>query len=240
MKSPFRQVLRVPCLAAVLLASLAPALSANAEVLVSRYNVSFGGIPAGEAILHTTFDAIHYEVAVSADVGTVLESTKIQGTASGARAGAKLTPERFQLALSGGEQGTIDVNFKGEDGSETTINPRLRGVFDPLSALLDTSLKPQSAPGNPCNHVLPIFTGRARFDLSLRQKPEDEAQKEHAIVVCEADYAAIPGEPFQKIELEIIFSRVSKPKFWLVERISFPTDKGTVTIERAGTSISGS
>ncbi len=240
MKSPFRQVLRVPCLAAILLASLAPALSANAEVLVSRYNVSFGGIPAGEAILHTSFDAKHYEVAVSADVGTVLESTKIQGTASGARAGAKLTPERFQLALSGGEQGTIDVNFKGEDGSETTINPRLRGVFDPLSALLATSLKPQSASGNPCNHVLPIFTGRARFDLSLHQKPGDDAQKAHDIVVCEADYAAIPGEPFQKIELEIIFSKVSKPKFWLVERLSFPTDKGTVTIERAGTSISGS
>ena len=129
---------------------------------------------------------------------------------------------------------------KGRTASDTTINPRLRGVFDPLSALLATSLKPQSASGNPCNHVLPIFTGRARFDLSLHQKPGDDAQKAHDIVVCEADYAAIPGEPFQKIELEITFSKVSKPKFWLVERISLPTDKGTVTIERAATSISGS
>ena len=82
--------------------------------------------------------------------------------------------------------------------------------------------------------------GAPDFDLSLHQKPGDDAQKAHDIVVCEADYAAIPGEPFQKIELEIIFSKVSKPKFWLVERLSFPTDKGTVTIERAGTSISGS
>ncbi len=227
-------------LGAILIASGAVCLGARAEVLVSRYSVSVGGIPAGEAVLQTTLDAKHYEVVVSADVGTILDSTKIQGTASGEKAGAKLTPERFQLALTGGEQGSIDVNFKGDGDAETTINPRLRGVFDPLSALLATSLKPLAPSGNPCNHVLPIFTGRARFDLSLRPKGGDDGQKEAAIVVCEADYAAIPGEPFQKIQLEISFSKVSKPKFWLVERISLPTDKGMVTIERSGTSISGS
>ncbi len=240
MKLPLRQDLRLPCFAAILLASFTLTLSTKAEVLVSRYTVAFGGIPAGEAILQTALDAKTYRVALSADVGTLLDSTKIQGTASGARAGMKLTPERFQLALSGGEQGTIDVNFKGTGGTEETINPRLRGVFDPLSALLLTSLKPLSPLGNPCNHVLPIFTGRARFDLSLHPKPGEEAQKEPVIVVCEADYAAIPGQAFEKIEMEIVFTRVSKPKFWLVERLSMPTSKGTVTIERAETSISGS
>jgi Protein of unknown function (DUF3108) len=215
-------------------------LSAGAEGLISRYNVSVGGIPAGDAVFHMTFDAKHYEVVVSADVGTIFDSTKIQGSASGARAGAKLTPEHFQLALTGGEQGTLDVNFKGDNGSEETINTRLRGVFDPLSAVLATSLKPHSPASNPCNHVLPIFTGRARFDLSLHQKPAEDGEKSSAYVICEADYAAIPGQAFQKIEMEIIFSKLAKPKFWLVERISLPSTKGTVVIERAETSIKGS
>ncbi len=225
---------------AIVFASLALYSSTSAEVFVSRYTVNVGGIPAGDAILHATIDAKHYEVSVSADVGTLFDSTKIQGAASGARAGVKLTPEHFQLALSGGEQGTIDVNFKGEGGSETSINPRLRGVFDPLSALLATSLKPLSPAGNPCNHVLPIFTGRARFDLSLHPKPGDEGQRENSMVVCEAGYAAIPGEAFEKSELEITFTKVPKPKFWLVERLSMPTTKGTLIIERAETSISDS
>jgi hypothetical protein len=263
MKLSNLSVLRLPALATLL---LAPALSAQAEVLVSRYNVSLNGIPAGDATLHTTFDAKHYEIKLSADVGTVLESTKIQGVATGERAGAAITPEHFQLAVSGGETGTVEVNFKGDAEGDVQINSRLRGVFDPLSAVLAASLKPQTAGANPCgNSVMPIFTGRARFDLSLHPKPYSEAQKEasdspfmpkgdsdsdapkaakakdpkeRSIVACEADYAAMPGEPFQKIGMEIVFSKMAKPKFWLVERITLPTNKGTVIIERQETSTS--
>jgi hypothetical protein len=226
------------CFVAVLLATVALSSSAGAEGLVSRYTVNVGGIPAGDGVLRTSFDAKHYQVEVSADVGTIFDSTKIQGSASGAKAGGKLTPERFQLTFSGGEQGVIDVHFKGEGGSEETINTRLQGVFDPLSAMLATSLKPQSASNNPCNHVLPIFTGKARFDLKLRQKRSEEGQSPN-YVACEVDYAPIPGQEFQKIDFEIVFQKMAKPKFWLVERISLPTNKGTVTIERAETSIKG-
>ncbi len=225
---------------ALLLASLAVCWGARAEVVVSRYAVTLAGIPTGEVILQAKFNAKQYEVAVSADVGTILESTKIKGAASGSRAGVKLIPERFQLVFSGGEEGAIDVNFKGSGGTDATINPRLRGVFDPLSALLLTSLKPLSPAGNPCNHVLPIFTGRARFDLSLRAKPVDEAQRKPTIVVCEADYTAAPGQPPEKLDWEIAFTKVPKPHFWLLEHIALPTAKGTVSIDRAETSISGS
>ncbi len=214
--------------------------SARAEVVVSRYAVTLAGIPTGEVILQTKYNAKQYEVAVSADVGTILDSTKIKGTASGTRAGVKLTPERFQLVLSGGEEGTIDVNFKGTGGTDATVNPRLRGVLDPLSALLLTSLKPLSSAGNPCNHMLPIFTGRARFDLGLHPKAADEEQKKSPIVLCEADYAATPGQPPEKLDWEIAFTKVPKPHFWLLEHIALPTGKGTVSIDRAETSISGS
>ena len=246
---------RLPVLAA--LAFLAPAMSANAEVLVSRYNVSMEGIPAGEATLHISYDAKRYEVKVSADVGTILNSTKIEGKATGSRSGAAITPEHFHMVVSGGEEGTIDVNFKGDGEGDTQINSRLRGVFDPLSAMLNTSLKPQATSTSPCSNVLPVFTGRARFDLSLRPAPAApkeasvsdspfipqamaSAAKEHPVITCEADYAVMPGEPFQKIGMQISFTKVAKPKFWLVERITLPTNKGVVTIERIETSISGS
>ena len=65
----------------------------------------------------------------------------------------------------------------GRGRERNNDQPRLRGIFDPLSALLATSLKPLSPSGTPCNHVLPIFTGRARFDLKLHPKSGDEGQK---------------------------------------------------------------
>ncbi len=224
----------------LLLASLAACWGARADVVVSRYAVTLSGLPTGEVVLQAKFNAKQYEVAVWADVGTILDSTKIQGAASGSRAGIKLKPERFQLVLSGGDQGSIDVNFKGSGGTDATINPRLRGVLDPLSALLLTSLKPFSPAGNPCNHVLPIFTGRARFDLSLRAKPAEEAEGKPAIVICEVDYTGTPGQPPEKLDWEISFTKLAKPHFWLLEHIALPTAKGTVSIDRAGTSISGS
>jgi Protein of unknown function (DUF3108) len=220
---------------AILLALLAVCPGASAEVVISRYAVTLSGIPTGEIFLRAKYNAKQYEIAISGDVGTIIDSTKIEGTASGARAGSKLTPEHFQVTFSGGDQGAIEVNFKGSGGTGSAINPRLRGVFDPLSALLFISLKPVAPEGNPCNHVMPIFTGRSRFELSLRPK---EGQTKSVIVGCEADYAATPGQTPEKLDWEIAFTKVPKPHFWLLEHISLHTPKGTVSIDRADTSIS--
>jgi Protein of unknown function (DUF3108) len=225
---------------AILFTAFGVCPGAKAEVVVSRYAVTVSGLPTGEVILQTKYSEKQYEIAVSGDVGTIFDSTKIKGTASGSRTGVKLTPERFQVVFSGGEEAAIDVNFKGSGGTGSTINPRLRGVLDPLSALLLTSLKPVSQAGNPCNHVLPIFTGRARFDLSLHIKGGEEAQRRSVIVACEADYAATPGQPPEKLDWEIAFTKVPKPHFWLLEHIALPTPKGTVSIDRAETTISDS
>ena len=64
---------------AILIASVAFCAQAQAELLVSRYAVSLGGVPMGEAILHATIDAKHYKVEITADVGTLLNNTKVQG-----------------------------------------------------------------------------------------------------------------------------------------------------------------
>src|SRR5215469_6568368 len=226
---------------AILLASWSFCGSACAEILLSRYDVSLDGLHIGDAVLRTSLEAKHYKVAVSADVGMLLASTQIQSEASGARVGSKLTPQHFQITLSGGDQGSVEVNF-GASAAAAGNGARLRGVFDPLSALLATSLKPASPSHHPCSGMLPIFTGRERFDLNLKPKAPAGAQPGHAFVICEAT-AGTPqpgggGRP--PLDWEIVFQKVSKPHFWLVERVSMSTPKGVVTIDRAETSISGS
>jgi hypothetical protein len=227
---------------ATLLTFLALGLTARAEVLVSRYVVSIDSLRIGDAVLRTTLDAKHYKVGVSADVGTLLASTQIQGEASGARSGAKLTPEHFQIVMSGSEQGTIEVNFANSAEAAADGAARLRGVFDPLSALLVASLKPSSPSKHPCNIVLPIFTGRQRLELKLRPKPAGSSPGETTRIFCQASAfdPLAAGIEQRNFDWEIIFTKVAKPHFWLVEYISLPTEKGILTIVRAETSISGS
>jgi hypothetical protein len=192
--------------------------------------VSLAGVRVGDAILHTTLSAKRYKVTVSADVGALLLNTKIQGEALGSRAGAKLTPEHFRMVASGGEEGSVDTHFAGAAGA-AKVPPQLQGVFDPLSALLVTSLRPVSPPAHPCHSVLPILMGRARFNLRLQPKPATEAPA--TIVICQADDTGQQAPP-----MEIAFMRLLKPQFWLVEHVSFETPNGTMTIGRVETAVS--
>src|SRR5258705_6082626 len=169
---------RMKVILATLVTFLVSCVSARAEVLVSRYVVSLDGLRVGDAILRTDLDTKRYKVGVSADVGLFLDSTQIQGEASGARSNLQLTPKHFQITVSGGDEEAIEFDFANSAEAAADGAVRLRGVFDPLSALLVASLKPTSASNHLCDTVLPIFTGRDRFDLNLRPKATGSGQSE--------------------------------------------------------------
>jgi hypothetical protein len=220
---------------AAILVVLPPCASASAEVLVSRYVVNLDGLHVGDATLRTDLDAKRYKVGVSADVGLFLISTQIEGEASGTRTDVKLTPEHFRIALTGGDEETIEFDFATSPEAAANGAVRLRGVFDPLSALLAASLRPSSASSHLCPATLPIFTGHDRLDLNLRPKPAGPAQKEPALIRCDASLSQPPaGGPVQhKLDLEIAFMKTATPDYWRVERVALQTKQGLVTIERS-------
>jgi hypothetical protein len=122
----------------------------------------------------------------------------------------------------------------------------MRGVLDPLSALLVASLAPPSPADSPCNRVLPVLMSRSRFDVSLRPSAASEEQRDPRFVTCVVGFTAIaasagngPGK-LQDVRWEVGFQKLVKPQLWLVEQLSLPTDMGTVTIERVETAISAS
>jgi len=212
---------------------------ASAESLVSRYAVSLDGMRIGDATLHTDLNAKRYKVQVSATFGILLFSTQIQGHASGARTGAKLTPEYFKMVSSGNDRDTMEVDFSNaakaaHDGAE-----QLQGFFDPLSALLNASYKPQSR-SNPCTAVLPIFTGRDIFVLELKPAPAGPEQTEPGLMLCQANLLQFVagGTKSRQFKWKVAFTQSARPHFWLVERVSLPTQSGILTIERTETSVS--
>jgi hypothetical protein len=222
------------------LLTFAPAY-ANAEALVSRYVVNLDGLRVGDATLHTDLDAKRYKVRVFANVGMLLISTQIQGQSSGARSGAKLTPEHFQMVTSGTGEEAMEVDFANAADKSADGALRLGGVFDPLSALLFASYKPQSRSDHPCNIALPIFTGRDRFVLELRPMQADPGPAAPALMLCEAILSQpLPGGTrIRQFKWKIAFTRSVKPHFWVVERVSLPTLNGTLTIDRTETTMSG-
>ena len=167
---------RIIAVSACLLASIIACSQAGAEVLASRYAVSLSGVRIGEAIVHTTVDAKRYKVEVSADVGSLLNNTRVQGEASGSRSGPKLTPDRFHLVTSDGKESAVD--FAAARGAKA--DAQLRGLLDPLSALLAASLRPSSASAAPCDRVLPIIMSRVRFDASLHPAASDPLRRSEA------------------------------------------------------------
>lgn len=223
----------------VLAASLAFCVQAQAELLVSRYSVNLGGVRMGEAVLHATIDAKHYKVEISADVGTLLNNTKFQGEASGSRAGVKLSPRYYKLITSDGQESAIDFEAKSPDKKKE--NP-LRGVLDPLSALLAASIRPSAANASPCDKVLTVLMSRAKIDASLQPLQEEHDPR---LVSCRVRFT--PSEnstanaaQLQQVQWDVYFQRLNKPEMWLVEQLSLPTDLGPVTINRVETAISGS
>ncbi len=221
----------------ILAASVAFCAQAQAELLVSRYAVSLGGVRMGEAILHATIDAKHYKVEITADVGTLLNNTRVQGEASGSRAGQKLTPERYKLVMSDGQQSSVDFSASAAAGAKTS-NP-LRGVLDPLSALLAASIRPASDTATPCDKVLTVLMSRAKIDASLHPVEQQDPR----LVSCRVQFAPNANSTANAAQLQAIqwgvnFQKLNKPKLWLVEQVSLPTDLGTVTIDRVETAVS--
>jgi hypothetical protein len=237
-----RAVTGAKALAAVLAGAALFSGGAQADVLASRYQVNLSGVRIGEAIVRATLDAKTYKVTVSADVGPLLNNTRVEGEASGARAGAKLTPAHYRLVTSDGQDSAID--FAKAEKSEK-LSPILKGVLDPLSALLGASLRPATASGAPCDNVLPVFMSRNRFNVSLRPASGEE-KRDPRIATCQVRFSvtvtvagAIPAA-VENVQWEVGFQKIAKPSFWLVDTLSLPSDLGTVTIERVETAISGS
>jgi Protein of unknown function (DUF3108) len=235
-----RAVRRLACFSA-LAASVAFCAQAQAELLVSRYAVSLGGVRMGEAILHATIDAKRYKVEISADVGTLLNNTRVQGEASGSRTGQKLTPERYKLVMSDGQESSVDFAASAAAGA----NPKssLKGVLDPLSALLAASIRPSATSPTPCDKVLTVLMSRAKIDASFH--PSQEEQQDPRLVTCRIQFAsnqasAVNGQQLKSVQWEVNFQKLNKPQLWLVEQVSLPTDLGTVTINRVETAVSGS
>jgi hypothetical protein len=209
----------------------------------------------GDAVIKTELKPKSYNVTINADVGALFDNKQMQGEASGQRKGAKLLPDHYQMTMKGGDDNNIvDLRFTGSAAKVVQLMPpipvralensipltpgHLRGVLDPLSALVAASLRQKPANGDLCQQLLPVFTGYARFDLGLRLNPDPEAQQDQAVLRCSADYVPVAGVMGPRsLKLEFGFTRLAAPQVWLLEQATLLTPLGKVKVERMETRV---
>lgn len=117
----------------------------------------------------------------------------------------------------------------------------LKGVFDPLSAIMVISRA--SAP-NPCDRRVPIFDGKERFDLlfsykSQMQLNEQQTKGSPAVAhVCRVRYLPIAGHKVDSEtkfmasndNIEVALLPVANANVLVPYQVSIPTMAGVVTL----------
>lgn len=251
--------------AASVLAALAGLMAsaldrANAQTrLKAHYTLSMTGVPIGQIAWLVAIGEQRYTTSASGKASGVL-SVLVSGEGSvdvrGMIVEGYATP-RFFTSKSIDDEGNSELRMTFEDGSVkelsgTALPPGVdrvtvtdadrRGVSDPLSAMLIPANGEPLQPAN-CNHVLAIFDGRRRYDLTLSYKRIDKVALERSfsgmVLVCGVMLKPIAGHRADSMlvkyvagrrDMELWFAPVSGTPVMAPIRVVMPTLLGTLEI----------
>jgi hypothetical protein len=211
-----------PLLAGVVALAACAVASPRAEawpaVVRASYDVNFNGINVGTFEFQAHTEGKSYSLSGNAQLTILLFNwigeIRTFGLLSASRAPR---PAAFSFEFqSGGKTGSTRMDFASGNVTDVKHIPpappkvdivplreqHLKGVIDPLSAIMVVA---NYANPDPCDHRLPIFDGKERFDLVLSYKgqvkvSEQQPSGQPAIAhVCRVKYRPIAGH---KIDAE--------------------------------------
>lgn len=183
--------------------------------LEAGYTISMARIPVGKGTWTVDIGAEQYITSANGNASGIL-SVLVTGegliSVRGLLKDGRLVPTSFasrlvqedeiaelRMTLDGGNVTEVVAQMLPSDRDRLPVNETHRqGVLDPLTALLI----PVSGNGNvlsaeACQHTLPIFDGRRRYNLALAFKRMDKAKADKgyqgAVVVCSMAFQPVAG-----------------------------------------------
>jgi len=223
------------------------------------YKIQFNSFEIGQFSFNSSVHDRTYAITANADISALLGVVRWNGVTrvSGALAGNTPKPTGFSFEFQGSSKaGSVRMGFgnggvKSLDHNPPLIEPpgtvplqpaHMRGVLDPLSAILALS-RPRD--GNPCNQKVPVFDGKVRFDLVFSFKEDapiaDAAQRGAAaemLRVCRVRVVPIAGhrddeastELKRNMGIEVAFRAIPSAKLFVPHRITVPTFAGSAVL----------
>lgn len=163
----------------------APALDRVPERIVLSYTGSVWVLPVAEIGVSAVYPTGTYSASAtfqSAGLARWFDDTNIEAGVTGYRAGSALQPWRYSHVNHASEKGrTVGIDFPesvatpdidppfGSMGEPPASEQERLGAIDPISALLGMTLGMPVGREGVCNGRLPVFDGKARYDLRFEQ-----------------------------------------------------------------------
>jgi hypothetical protein len=228
----------------------------------ASYRATLAGIPIGSGTWVIDIGAKQYAAAASgrsSGLVRVLVSGEGSSTVRGVVKQGRLAPVSFAANIHSAESYDVRMELHAGNVKSLTNDPPIvespdrvpvtdahrRGVVDPMTAVMIT------VPGTgevvseaACQHRLPIFDGRQRFDLALSFKRMDVVEAERGYrgpaVVCTASYLPIAGHrPGRYVirylqetrDIEIWLAPIAGTRVLAPYRVSVPTFFGDAILQ---------
>ncbi len=235
------------------------AADATATNVAAKYKLSFNGFDVGRYNFTSRFDGKGYQANSQAEVSAMFGAFKWRGSieTSGALQGHKPRPAGYVMKFkTKSKTGSITLDFAAGGVTSVSVVPpkpphpdavpltadHYKNVFDPLSAIFAMTY---IGGKNPCSQKVPIFDGKARFDLALSYKSEEKiTDKEptgqpRTLIVCRVKYMPIAGHKPKDFvnswvdysNIEIAFRPVPVADVFVPYRIAIPTTLGTALMQ---------
>lgn len=246
------------------LAALAPDRAVAADPWPSEvsavYRISLNSFEIGTFEFNSSVHDRTYSLTGNARISAMLGLVNWQGVTrvTGQVGASRPNPTGFSFDFKGSKSGSVRMGFgQGKVQTLAVVPPEapkpgvvpletshLKGVLDPLSAILAMS-RPRD--GNPCNQRLPVFDGKLRFDLVLSFKRNEAAQETTRsapgapptqLTVCRVRVVPIAGHTADTATeraramagIEVAFRAVPEASIHVPHRISVPTIAGPATL----------
>lgn len=271
-----KRLWNAPALAAAAVAALGYAGQATAAEpswpaqVAARYKLYFNDFEVGAYKFKSNFNGKSYDAASEAEISALFGAFKWRGNIKGEGAAetARPRPAGYRLDFkSKSKRGSITLGFDRAGVTSVDVQPskppnpeavpvraeHTQGVFDPMSAILAIT---RSVNKNPCEKKIPIFDGKARFDLVMSYKAEQQISDRSSgqperLIICRVKYVPVAGHKPKDFEspwvnydaIEIALRPIPSANIFVPYRVTIPTTIGaavmlaeTVDIVTAGQS----
>lgn len=235
--------------------------------VAAKYKLSFGGFDVGKYQFLSLSDGKTYTVSSNASVSALFGAYTWKGQieARGAVDTGGPHPASYQMNYKvKSKEGQVKLGFDKAGVKTVTLVPpkplppeavpvkpeHMKSVFDPMSAIVTLT---HASVGSPCDRKVPIYDGKARFDLVLSLKGEQRLKEAKPsgqpanLVVCQVKYVPISGyKPKDFVNpwvdynaIEIAFRPIPSAGLFVPYRVTIPTSIGSAVMIAERVDITG-
>jgi hypothetical protein len=245
-----------------------PAAADQSKKVTADYNINFNGMNIGTFKLSSDLNSTEYKIKARATISLLAGILfDWQGdTASSGQVMARLPrPYAYSFGYrTSDKRETIDVKFSNNIVEEIAVNPpsrpspsripvtrkHMRNVVDPLSAIVMlANVGGRKSGTEVCSRRLPIFDGKARYDLKLSYKTTKQVSADSykgPAFVCKVKFLPIAGHKAGDEEsnfaakteaMEVWMIPLAKAELYVPYYIYVPTPVGSASLTSAGFNV---